>query len=76
MKNVIHRYYRKKASTDLILLQINPNTFEGVEILVSKNKFLKKMPRQFDKDIYGDLDIDGFESSNALEFNIYLSKLT
>ena len=75
MKNVIHQYYRKKVETDLILIQINPHTLEGVEILVSGSKYLKKTQRHFDADIYDDLDVDGFEPSNALEFNVYLSEL-
>lgn len=65
MKNVI-QYYRKKADTDLILIQINPHTLEGVEILVSGNKYLKKTCRQFEEDIYDDLNIDGLNPAMPL----------
>jgi hypothetical protein len=75
MSNIVHEYFKKELDGDLILVQINPNTFEGTELLVSVEGEVKKTNRKFEQDIYEDLQADDFEKANALEFNLHLKGL-
>lgn len=75
MSAVVHQYYKYCEEDLVILVQINPITFTGLEILMESDKKIVKTRRQFDEDIYQDLSADGFEEASALEFNIFLKGL-
>ncbi len=70
--NIIHEYFRKEFDGLIILVQLNPETFEGVELTITEKGVVEKRTLQFDEDIYEDLDGDEFTSSSPLEFNLHL----
>ncbi|NMM50615.1 hypothetical protein [Marinigracilibium pacificum] len=72
---VVFEYFKKELPEGIILLQINPMDLTGTEILISTEGHLKKEEREFDDEIYDDLEEDGFEKGNPLEFNLYLEKI-
>ena len=72
MANQIYEYFKKEIEDDKILVRINPVTFEGLELLISKEGQVLKTNREFDETIYDDLEHDEFTTGNSLEFNLYL----
>ena len=77
MAEPIKQYFKKVLEDDvLILVSIDPGTFEGLELIVLPDKTVKKTERQFDETIYEDLEVDEFSAGNALEFNLYLKGFT
>ena len=74
-QNIVHKYFKKELEEGTILVQVNPYEFTGTELLVGKQGHLKKTKREFDEDIFDDLESDGFEPSSPLEFNLYLKGL-
>ncbi|MGK7396318.1 MAG: hypothetical protein ACNS62_17205 [Candidatus Cyclobacteriaceae bacterium M3_2C_046] len=71
MSNVVHEYFKKEWEGGLIMVQLNPVTFTGLELIIHQNK-VKKTKRTFDEEIYKDFEADGFVRANPLEFNLYL----
>ena len=72
MVTIIHQYFKGEFEDMKVLVQINPETLRGLEIIVDNEGNMQKTKRVFDEDIYEDLAADGFEESSALEFNLYL----
>ncbi len=73
-KNIIHSYYKKEEKGSLVLLQVNPETFQGFQLTISDTVKTKKK-LQYDEGIYDALAVDGFVVSGALEFNLHLKGL-
>lgn len=73
--NIVHQYFRKELDEGTILVQINPYEFTGLELLISKEGHMRKTEREFEEDIFEDLEADGFVPANAMEFNLYLQGL-
>ena len=73
--NIVHQYFKKELEEGTILVQVNPYEFTGLELLVSKEGHIRKTEREFEEDIFDDLEEDGFAPSSALEFNLYLNGL-
>ncbi len=73
--HTIHQYYKLQTQDFTILVQVDPETLNGVELLLDRQGQVLKTARQFDPDIYQDLDADGFTEGSALEFNLYLKGL-
>ncbi len=69
---MIHEYFKKEISGAKILVQLNPKTFEGLELIVHPDQTIEKTPRQFDEEIYDDLAADEFIQASPIEFNLYL----
>ena len=69
---MIHEYFKRDFDDFIIILQLNPETYSGVELNISKDKSISKRELQFDEDIYEDLSEDKFERSSPIEFNLYL----
>ena len=59
----------------LILVQVDPVNLRGVELIVNSDGQVVRTEREFDSDIYQDLEVDEFEPGNPLEFNLYLSTI-
>ena len=72
MVTIIHQYFKGEFEDMKVLVQINPETLRGLEIIVDNEGNMQKTKRVFNEDIYEDLEADGFEESSALEFNLYL----
>ena len=75
MPESLHEYFKKELPEFKILVQINPNTLTGLELIVSLDGHMDKTKRQFEPDIYEDLSEDEFEACSPLEFNLYLKGL-
>ena len=76
MTQTIFEYFKKELDEATILVRINPNTFEGLELIVLKNNKIKKTVRMFDDTIYDELEFDDFLKGNQLEFNLLLQGLS
>ena len=59
----------------LILVQLDPINLRGVELIVNNDGQVIRTEREFDSDIYDDLEVDEFEPASPLEFNLYLKNL-
>ena len=73
--NIVHQYFKKELEQGIILVQVNPYEFTGLELLVSKDGAMRKTEREFEEDIFEDLQADGFSPASAMEFNLYLQGL-
>jgi len=71
-KNIVHSYYKKEIDKHKILVQVNPETFQGVELIIHPDGKVEKTKIKYDEEIYEDLKVDDFKESSALEFNLYL----
>ena len=77
MAGSIKQYFKKILEDRiLILVRIDPDTYEGLELIVLPDRTVKKTERQFDETIYTELNFDEFSKGNALEFNLYLKGFT
>lgn len=76
MSQIIFEYFKKELDEASILVRINPNTFEGLELIVLKNNQIKKTARTFDETIYDELEFDKFIKGNPLEFNLHLQGIS
>ena len=76
MAQIIFEYFKKELDEATILVRIDPNTFEGLELIVLKNSQIKKTVRSFDETIYDDLEFDKFIKGNPLEFNLHLQGIS
>lgn len=74
-QNIVHQYFKKELDEGTILVQVNPYEYTGIELLISKEGQIQKTEREFDEEIFEDLEADGFEPSSPLEFNLYLKGL-
>ena len=75
-KNIVHKYFRKKFDDLLMLVQVDPEHYTGIEMSVVNGQILSKREMVFDEEIFEDLAEDGFEEANALEFNLYAAGLS
>jgi hypothetical protein len=57
------------------MVQLDPVSLTGIELIVDGDGTIVKNEREFDSEIYDDLEIDEFEPASPLEFNLYLKKL-
>lgn len=73
MKEIVHSYFKLTTEEAIILVQLNPETFEGLELIVLPDGKIQQTKRKLDEEIYDDLKEDGFVESSALEFNLYLN---
>ena len=76
MAQTIFEYFKKELDEAIILVRIDPNTYEGLELIVLKNNQVKKTARIFDETIYDDLEFDNFIKGNPLEFNLHLQGIS
>ncbi|BDD05750.1 hypothetical protein [Aureibacter tunicatorum] len=74
-KNIIHKYFKKDFSGYTVLVQVNPVDYTGLELIVHPDGKVEKTKMEFDEDIYEDLEVDEFEETTSLVFNLYLKGL-
>jgi hypothetical protein len=74
-KNVVQEYFKKVIEDVTILVQINPVTLRGLELIIKDGRIVEKTKMEFEEDIYEDLEVDAFERASPLEFNLYLKKI-
>ena len=73
--NIVHQYFKKELEDFKILVKLNPLAFSGTEITVFSNGEIEMRDMEFDEEILDDLNADGFQEVNPMEFNLYLSGL-
>lgn len=74
-QTIIHHYYKRKFEDYTVLVQVNPKSFKGMELILHPDGEVEKTKMIFDKEIFEDLEEDQFQCSSALEFNLYLKGL-
>jgi hypothetical protein len=74
-KEIIHQYFKKKLEDYIVLVQVNPEAFSGLELIVHPDGKVEKTKMKFDEDIIEDLTHDEFVACSALEFHLYLKGL-
>ncbi|WKK81521.1 hypothetical protein [Marivirga arenosa] len=72
---VVHEYYKRVFDDYTILVQVNPINFTGLELIIHPEGKIEKTKMEFDEHIKEDLEHDDFQSTTALEFNLYLKGL-
>ncbi|GJM60624.1 MULTISPECIES: hypothetical protein [Persicobacter] len=72
--NIVNRYFINEFGAYKVLVQVNPVTLEGLELIVHPDNRIEKTEMEFDEEIYDDLAEDKFEETNGLAFNLYLSQ--
>jgi hypothetical protein len=75
MSQIIYEYFKKTLPEAIILVRINPENYEGLELIITKNNLIRKTKRIFDNTIYEDLKYDEFVKGNPIAFNLYLNGL-
>ena len=74
-QNIVQQYFKKTIDDYAVLVQVNPATYEGVEIIVHPDGRIEKTKMQYDDEIFEDLAEDEFVAASPLEFNLYLKGL-
>ena len=74
-KNIVNQYFKKQIGDILLLVQVNPVIFKGLELIIKDGEVQEKNKMVFDEDIFEDLEVDKFKAASPLEFNIYLKNL-
>lgn len=75
MSQLVHKYFKKSFDGLLILVQLDPINLTGVELIIGDDGKIVRNEREFDADIYEDLEVDEFKPASPLEFNLYLNEL-
>lgn len=70
--DIIYKYFKRVFDDYTVLVQVNPDSFRGIELIIHPNGKVEKTKMEFDEEIYEDLTEDEFKKSNPLEFNLYL----
>ncbi|UCS91583.1 hypothetical protein KZP23_12550 [Echinicola marina] len=69
------RYFKRTFDDYKVLVQVNPQDFTGIELIIHPDGKIEKTTMEFDEEIYDDLEVDEFETCSPLEFNLYLKGL-
>lgn len=75
MPEYVKKYFIKELPEMKVLVQIDPESLRGLELIIHSNGKMEKTKRQFDEDIYKDLEADEFLICSPLAFNLYLKGL-
>lgn len=70
----IPQYFKRVFDDYQVLVKVNPTDFSGIELIVHPDGRVEKTEMAFDEEIFEDLEVDEFQPSGALEFNLYLAK--
>jgi hypothetical protein len=73
--NIVHQYFTREFDGYKLLVKVNPIEWTGVEIARYADGRVETREIVFDEDILEDLEADGFQPANPLEFNLYLNGL-
>ena len=70
--DIIYKYFKRVFDDYTVLVQVNPESFRGMELIIHPDGKVEKTKMEFDEEIYEDLEADEFKESSPLEFNLYL----
>jgi len=74
MAKAISKYFKRVFDDYQVLVQVNPDDFSGIELIVHPDGKIEKTEMEFDEEIFEDLAEDEFQPCGALEFQLHLSK--
>lgn len=74
MAKAFPQYFKRVFDDYQVLVQVNPNDFTGLELIVHPDGKIEKTEMNFDEEIFEDLAEDEFIHCNVLEFQMYLAK--
>ena len=70
--DIIYKYFKRVFDDYTVLVQVNPESLRGMELIIHPDGRVEKTKMEFDEEIYEDLEADEFKESSPLEFNLYL----
>ncbi|MEB2783834.1 hypothetical protein [Algoriphagus persicinus] len=68
------QYFKRVFDDYHVLVQVDPDTFAGIELIVHPDGKIEKTELEFDAEIFDDLAEDEFIHCNVLEFQMHLAK--
>ena len=72
---IVHEYYKRQFDDYMVLVQVNPISYTGLELIIHPDGKIEKTKMDFDEHIKEDLEHDDFLPCSSLEFNLYLKGL-
>ncbi|NVJ86344.1 MAG: hypothetical protein HWE15_08570 [Algoriphagus sp.] len=74
MAKAITQYFKRIFDDYQVLVQVNPEDFTGIELIVHPDGKIEKTEMEFDEEIFEDLEEDEFQPCSPLEFQLLLAK--
>lgn len=74
MAKAFPKYFKRVFDDYQVLVQVNPDTYTGIELIVHPDGKIEKTDMDFDEEIFEDLKEDEFIDCNALEFQMHFAK--
>lgn len=71
---IVYKYFKRVFEDYQVLVAVNPIDFSGTELIIHPDDRVEKNDMQYDEDIYEDLQVDDFQESSPLEFQLYMKK--
>lgn len=75
-QNIVQQYFKRVFDDYIVLVQVNPATYQGLELIIHPDGTVEKTKMEYDDEIFEDLAADEFVPASALEFNLYLKGLS
>lgn len=74
MAKAFPQYFKRVFDDYQVLVQVNTDSYTGVELIVHPDGKIEKTEMEFDEDIFDDLAEDKFMQCNVLEFQMQFAK--
>lgn len=74
MAKAFPHYFKRVFDDYQVLVQVDSETFKGIELIVHPDGKIEKTEMVFDEEIFEDLAEDEFIHCNVLEFQMHLAK--
>ena len=71
---IVFKYFKRVFDDIQVLVAVNPIDYSGTELIIHPDEKVEKNDMQYDDDIYEDLEVDEFQASSPLEFQLYMKK--
>ena len=69
---IVFKYFKRVFDDYQVLVMVNPIDFSGTELIIHPDGKVEKTEMQYDEEIYDDLEVDEFQESSPLEFQLHL----
>ncbi len=76
MAKAISQYFKRVFDDYQVLVQVNPEDYTGIELILHPDGKVEKTEMEFDDEIFEDLEVDEFIACSPLEFQLHLAKTT
>ena len=73
MAKAISKYFKRVFDDYQVLVQVNPEDFSGIELIIHPDGKIEKTIMEFDAEIFEDLEEDEIIPCGALEFQLHLA---